>query len=107
MPEHRLVEELMVNGRVYALSIGDGEEATEDHISHWDMLGGVSVRLHDDFNFLRMDNDEAINLVNDILPELSAQILESILLVRDELIVADEIVTLAERYENGEQDWEL
>jgi hypothetical protein len=107
MPELRLVDEILVSGRVYALSVEDGVEATDDNVSHTDDLQGVQLRLLDDYNFLNMDDDEVMAMVNDMLPEITSQVLESVLVIRDELRIADEIVTLAERYENGEQDWEL
>lgn len=107
MPQNRLVDEILVSGRVYGLSVAEGEEATDDHVSHCDSIQGVQLRLHDDFNFLSMTDDEVMVMVNDMLPELTSQVLESVLLVRDELIIADEIVTLGERYEDGDQDWEL
>jgi hypothetical protein len=107
MPQNRLVDEILVSGRVYALSIAEGEEATDDHISHMDAMEGVQLRLLDDYNFLNMNDDEVMNMVNDMLPEITSQVLESVLLVRDELRIADEIVTLGERFERGEQDWEL
>jgi hypothetical protein len=107
MPENRLVDEILVSGRVYALSIADGEDATEENVSHRDDFTGVQLRLHDDNNFLDMTDDEVMGMVNDMAGEVTAQLLESVLLVRDELRIADEIVTLGERFERGEQDWEL
>jgi hypothetical protein len=107
MPQNRLVDEIYVGGTVYALNVDEGEEATEENIFHSDYLEGVQLRLHDDTNFLDMTDDEVINMVNDMLPEITSQVLESVLLIRDELRIADEIMTLVERYERGEQDWEL
>jgi hypothetical protein len=107
MPRNRLVDEILVSGRVYALSVGEGEEATDDNVSHSDAIQGVQLRIMDDHNFLNMDDDEVMDMVSDMSFELTAQVLESVLLVRDELRIADEIVTLGERYEDGDQDWEV
>lgn len=106
MPQNRLVDEILVSARVYGLSVAEGEEATDEHVSHSDQLQGVQLRLHDNFSFLDMTDDELMVMVNDMLPELTSQLLESILMVRDELRIADEIITLSERFEDGDQDWE-
>ncbi len=107
MPENRLVDEILVSGRVYALSVVEGEEAMEDDIMHRDDISGAGLRFHTNTNFLEMTDDEVMTMVNDLSVELVAQVLESMLVVRDELRIADEIVTLGERLERGEQDWEL
>jgi len=107
MPRNRLVDELLISGRVYALSVEEGVEAEEENVSHRDDIPGAGLRLHEDSDFLQMTDDEVIAMVNDLSVELVAQVLESVLLVRDELIIADEIITLGERYEAGEQDWEV
>jgi len=107
MPENRLVDEILVSGRVYALSVAEGVEAEEENVSHRDDIPGAGLRLHTDTDFLQMTDDEVMAMVNDLSVELTMQVLESVLLVRDELRIADEIVTLGERYEAGEQDWEV
>lgn len=110
MPEYNMrIGVVSVQGRVYALNPEDpnAEIYDDDALIHDDDLDGVQLVLHEDFDFMNMTDDEAIGMVNDILPELSQQILSSILILRDELQVADEIVTLCERAETGDTDWEL
>lgn len=107
MPENRLVDEILVTGTVFGLSVADGAEINEECISHSDSMEGVQLRLLDDYNFLNMTDDEVMDMVNDMLPELTAQVLESVLLVRDELRIANEIITLGERFDRREQDWEI
>jgi hypothetical protein len=110
MPEYNTrIGVISVQGRVYALDPEDpNAEVYEDEaLVHDDDLDGIQLVLHDDFDFMNMTDDEAINMVNDILPELTQQVLSSILTLRDQLQVADTIATLCERAEAGDADWEL
>ena len=109
MPQNRLVDTISINGAVYGLQgqIDPEQQYTDDDVMHSDELTGVQLELGENVDLLTMSVDDIIGMVNDILPELSSQVLESIVLIRDELIIADEIITLGERFEAGEQDWEL
>lgn len=110
MPDYSIrVGVVSVQGRIYALNPEDpnAEIYEDDAFIHDDDLEGVQLVLHEDFDFMNMTDDEAINLVNDLLPELTQQVLGSVLSLRDQLQTADEIVTLCERADAGDQDWEV
>ncbi len=110
MPEYNTrVSVVSVQGRVYALDPEDpnAEVYDDDALIHDDNLDGIQMVLADDFDFMNMTDDEAIGMVNDVLPELAEQVLGSILSLRDQLQVADTIATLCERAEAGDADWEL
>lgn len=110
MPEYNTrIGVVSVQGRVYALDPEDvnAEVYSDESYVHDDDLDGIQMVLADDFDFMNMTDDEAIGMVNDILPELSQQVLGSILSLRDQLQVADTIATLCERAEAGDADWEL
>lgn len=112
MPENTLVDglHLRVGLDTVGLDDYDYEEGVTDEtveVVLSDDLQGILYEFDEEINFYQLDEDQLAGLAYMLADHLAPQILDSLLEQRDTLAEAEDVVTLIERYEAGEQDWEL
>ena len=103
--EHRLVDGLFVHGGVAAVTINHELEEVDD--VHRDEMEPITVELAPAENFLEFSPEQVHDIAIDLASNMIVPIYESMMVLRDELRFADDIVTVIERAENGDQDWEV
>lgn len=112
MPENTLVDglHLRVGLDTVGLDDYDYEEGVTDEtveVVLSDDLQGILYEFDEEINFYQLGEDQLAGLAYMLADHLAPQILDSLLEQRDTLAEAEDVVTLIERYEAGEQDWEL
>lgn len=106
MPEeYRLVDGFFLHGGIAAVTI-DHELETVDDV-HRDEMEPITVELGLGEDFLELSPEDVHHIAIDLASNMVIPIYESMMVLRDELRLADELVTVIERAEEGDQDWEV
>jgi len=112
MPENTLVDgiHLRVQLNTVGLEDYDYDEGVTDEtveVVLSDDLQGIMYEFDEEINFYELGEEQLAGLAYMLADHLAPQILDSLIEQRDTLAEAEETVTLIERYEDGDIDWEV
>lgn len=107
-----LVDGVWVSATVRAVGLNDYDEEvgvtdeTVDVVLE-DDLTGVLWELDEEWTFHQLSDEQILSLSYFLADRLAEQITDSLVEQRITVHEAEEVVDLIERYEDGDQDWEL
>jgi hypothetical protein len=100
----RLIDGIDVAGRVRVISLDNPEEP---ELVHYRDIDGVAAELMDGIDFNRMSYEDMRSLAEELGEEITNQIYDGMVAVREDVRDASEIADLVDRALSGEVDWEL
>lgn len=112
MPENTLVNGIHLRVQLETVGLDDydyDEGVTDESVDVVlsDDLQGIMYEFDEEINFYELGEDQLAGLAYMLADHIAPQILDSLLEQRDTLAEAEEIVTLIDRYEDGDNDWEV